>query len=396
MITKLISKRVKNSEQSSTVRIADKVREMRENGERICDFSAGRAFEHTPDYVIEKAIEAMKSGDTHQTPAKGTKAYRDAVAIKLKRENNIIANPDTEIVATMGCKQGLTASLLAVLNPGDEVIVEDPCFVTYKQIITYLGGKPVTVPLHMENNFRWKKEQLENAITSKTKAIIMCTPHNPTGVVHTKEDLEEVASVAIKHNLIVITDEPYERTVWGNREHYSLANIKGMQERTVTLMSLTKSFSMGGWRIGFAYAAPEIIAQMNKLQQHLITCVSSFVQAGAITALAEEPKDVVKKYWSDWEEKVHYFTSELDKIEGISCEMPEGGLYAWVDISKLNISSDEFADRLLEQENVAVIPGGSFGIYGENYIRITCVKSYSEIEDGLTGIRKFVKSIGNL
>ena len=393
MITKLISTRVRNSEQSSTVRIADKVKEMRENGEEVYDFSAGRAFEHTPEYVIETAVKAMKNGDTHQTPAKGTKAYREAVVIKLKRENDIIANPDTEIVATMGCKQGLTASLLAVLNPGDEVIVEDPCFVTYKQIITYLGGKPVTVPLHSENNFRWKREQLENAITPKTKAVIMCTPHNPTGVVHTKEDLEEVAAVAIKHNLVVITDEPYERTVWNNRKHYSLANIEGMRERTITLMSLTKSFSMGGWRIGFAYADPEIIAQMNKLQQHLITCVNSFVQAGAITALAGEPKDAVKKYWSDWEEKVHYFTSELNKINGLSCEMPEGGLYAWADISRLNIRSDEFADRLLEQENVAVIPGGSFGTFGENYIRVTCVKSYPEIEKGLTGIRNFVNSL---
>jgi len=250
-----ISDRVISSEQSSTVRIADKVKMLIETGHTVYDFSAGRAFEATPQYVLNAAIKAMQEGDTHQTMAKGTTKYRVACAAKLARENNIDADPEKEIVATMGCKQGLTISLLALLNPDDEVILEDPCFVSYKQTVRYLGGKAVPVPLLLENKFRWKSEQLLNAITLKTKAIVMCTPHNPTGVVHTMEDLEEVAKVARDRNIMVITDEPYERTTWNGRKHINMATLPEMRDLTITLMSLTKSFSMGGWRIGFNYAS---------------------------------------------------------------------------------------------------------------------------------------------
>ena len=390
---KVLSERVISSAPSSTVRIADKANALREQGQTVFDFSAGRAFEPTPKYVMDAAIKAMKSGDTHQTMAQGTTKYREACAMKLERENNITADPETEIVATMGCKQGLTISLLAILNPGDEIIVEDPCFVSYKQTIQYLGGKAVTVPLLKENNFRWKKKQLEKALTPRTKAIIMCTPHNPTGVVHTLEDLEEVAEVARKNNLFVITDEPYERIVWGGRRHISMATLPGMKDLTITLMSLTKSFSMGGWRIGFANANAQLITQMTKLQQHLITCVSSFVQAGGTVAFGQAPHEEVLQYWSEWEKKVNHYTTCLNRIEGLRCYTPEGGFYAWVDISALNISSEEFSDQLLEKEKVAVIPGASFGEQGKDYIRITCVKSWDEINQGLARIYSFVQEL---
>lgn len=388
-----LSERVISSEQSSTVRIADKVKKLKEQGKTVFDFSAGRAFEATPKYVMEGAIQAMRSGDTHQTMAKGTTRYREACAIKLKRENNIIADPETEITASMGCKQGLTASLLAILNPGDEVIVEDPCFVSYKQTIQYLGGRYVTVPLLRENGWRWKREQLEEAITEKTKAIIMCTPHNPTGVVHTQEDLEEVAYIAQKHNIFVITDEPYERAVWNGHHHINMATLPGMKDLSITLMSLTKSFSMGGWRIGFVYANEHVSRQLEKLQQHLITCVSSFVQAGGAIAFGQDPHDEVLEYWTEWEKKVRHFTTSLNETEGLKCYMPEGGFYAWVDISELDISSERFANQLLEEENVAVIPGASFGQVGEDYIRITCVKSWDEINRGLEHIHGFVQGL---
>ncbi len=393
MIETILSDRVVQSAPSTTVGIADKVKRLREAGHEVYDFSAGRAFEHTPRYVIDAATKAMEAGDTHQTMGQGTLDYRKACARKLARENGIDADPESEIVATMGCKQGLVISLLTLLNPGDEVIVEDPCFVSYKQTIDYLGGNYVAVPLLESNDFRWKGKQLESVITDKTRAVILCTPQNPTGVVHTKEDLEEIAKVAIKHNLTVITDEPYERMTWDARRHVNLATLPGMAERTITLMSLTKSFSMGGWRIGFAHASPRKIEQMTKLQQHLITCASSFVQAGAITAFGEPPKDEVLDYWKQWEEKVAHFTTSLDKIEGLKCYTPEGGFYGWMDISKLGISSEQFCERLLEEKQVALIPGSSFGKQGENYVRVTCVKSWDEINAGLKGIREFVKDL---
>lgn len=390
MELKKLSRRVLESVQSSTVGIADKVKQLQEQGQTVYDFSAGRAYEHTPKYVTEAAIEAMLNGDTHQTRAQGTTEYRVACAAKLARENGINANPETEIVATMGCKQGLTIALLAILNPGDEVIVENPCFVSYKQTIQYLGGVSVAVPLLKEKNFRWTKEQLLQAVTEKTKVIVLCTPHNPTGVVHTVEDLEEIAYVARKHNIMVITDEPYERNVWAGRKHHNIANLPGMKKLTITLMSLTKSFSMGGWRVGFAYAEYAIIQQMTKLQQHLITCVNSFVQAGAVKAFENPPQKEVLEFWTEWEKKVKYFTTELNSINGLKCDMPEGGFYAWVDISALAMSSKSFADQLLTEHKVAVIPGDSFGNEGEGYIRINCVKSWDEIENGLEGIKNFI------
>ena len=389
----ILSERVLSSVQSATVRIADKAKTLREQGQTVFDFSAGRAFEPTPKYVVDAAIRAMLNGDTHQTMAQGTTQYREACATKLERENNIIANPETEIIATMGCKQGLTISLLALLNPGDEIIVEDPCFVSYKQTIRYLGGKAIAVPLLKKNNFRWKKEQLERAVTSRTKAIIMCTPHNPTGVVHTREDLEEIAQIARRNNLFVITDEPYERMVWQGSKHINMATLPGMKDSTITLMSLTKSFSMGGWRIGFTLASEPLIRQMTKLQQHLITCVSSFVQAGATAALKQEPQEEVLKYWREWEKKVRYYTTALNEIKGLKCYTPEGGFYAWLDISALGISSERFSDQLLEEEKVAVVPGASFGEQGKDHIRINCVKSWDEIDQGLERTAGFVQRL---
>ncbi len=389
----ILSDRVKNSLSSSTVLIADKAQRLREEGENIYDFSAGRAFEPTPEYISEATIEAIRSGDTHQTMARGKTAYREAIAKKLERENGIIADPAREIIATMGCKQGLTISLLATINPGDEVIVEDPCFVSYRQIIQYLGGKVVEVPLKEENRFRWTKTDLEEKIGPATKVIIMCSPHNPTGTVHTREDLQLVADIAIRHNLIVIIDAVYERVVWGNHTYSSLAALPGMKERTITLMSFTKSFSMGGWRIGFIYSSAEIIFQLEKLQQHLITSVNSFVQAGAAIACQESPRQEVLNYWKEWEKKIRYVTEEVNRIPGLSCTMPEGGFYAWIKIDIPGISSPEFTERLLTTEKVAVVDGASFGKMGDQYFRFTCVKSWEELEEGLKRLKHFTASL---
>ena len=391
--TPTLSEKALESELSSTVGIADEMARLREANEKVYDFSAGRSAEHTPNYVMQAAIAAMLAGATHQTMARGTTNYRLACAAKLERENNIIANPETEIVATMGIKQGMTNAFLTLLNPGDEVIVEDPCFVSYHQLIAYCGGKSVPVPLRVENNFRWNIDELEAAITPRTKAILFNSPHNPTGVVHTEEDLQAIAMLALKHNLYVISDEVYERVTWNGRKHQNIANLPGMKDRTITLMSLTKSFAMGGWRSGFAYSAPSIIEQMAKLQQHLITSCNAFVQAGSAVAFAEEPRQEVKEYWKSWEEKCQYTTHFLNEIDGVSVKMPEGGFYAWTDISLLNVSSYKFAERLLREQHTGVIPGASFGAFGKNYVRITCVRPWDELKEGLEKIKRFILTL---
>ncbi|NRB47409.1 MAG: aminotransferase class I/II-fold pyridoxal phosphate-dependent enzyme [Saprospiraceae bacterium] len=388
-----LSEKVRLSKLSSTVGIADQVTRLREASQQVVDFSAGRATEDTPSYIVEAAVEAMKSGDTHQTMAKGTTLFRSACANKLERDNKIIADPEREIIATMGVKQGLTIALLSLLNPGDEVIVENPCFVSYHQLIAYSGGISVPVPIRPENQFRWDKAELEASITSKTKAILFNSPHNPTGVVHSREDLQLIADVAIKYNLYVITDEVYERMIWDGNTHLNLASLPGMRERTITVMGLTKSFAMGGWRVGFIYASPTIISYMEKLQQHLITSCNAFVQAGAAVAFGEPPRAEVTSYWQEWQEKCRFATQTLNETPGLSTSMPQGAFYAWTDISALGIPSEVFCKRLLEEMGVAVIPGVSFGSIGEGHIRITCVKSWQEMEDGIFRIKTFVEKL---
>ena len=281
---KTLAQRISEIPTSATVGIADTAAQLRREGADVADFSAGRAFEPTPDYIIQAAVDAMRQGHTHQTMAAGIPEYRAACAKKLQRENGIEADPETEIIATAGVKQGLTLSLLATINPGDEVIVEDPCFVSYLPLITLCGGKTVPVPIRAENNFRWTSEDLEKAISPKTKAILFNSPQNPTGTVHTMDDLDIIRQAALRHDLYVITDEVYERVTWDGRAHICMATLPDMKERTLTIMGLTKSFAMGGWRIGFAYIPAAMMPAVLKLQQHLLTCTCSFVQAGATKA----------------------------------------------------------------------------------------------------------------
>jgi aspartate/methionine/tyrosine aminotransferase len=379
-----LSQRVQKTLPSATVTIFDMASKMRRQGIDIIDFSAGIAAENSPDYINREAARAMIEGDTHVTMARGTLEFRQACAQKLEHENGISADPETSIIATFGCKQGLSLAVLAVINPGDEVIVEDPCFVSYKPTIGFFGGTPVPVPLHRENRYRWIREDLEEAVTDRTRAILFSSPQNPIGIVHSESDLDLIAKVACKHDLFVISDEIYERVTWGGRSHVSIATRPGMDDRSITLMGLTKTFSMGGWRIGFVYAPQSIISGMVTLQQHLITCVASFIQKGAVKALSGEPPDEIKKLWKDWEKRCQFVVSELNKLPDISCDLPEGGFYAWIDISKTGLTSTEMAKRLLEKHHIALVPGVAFGSHGEGYLRMTCVRSWEELREGLS------------
>ncbi len=383
-----LAKRILETPASATVLMADMAAKLRREGIDVIDFSAGRAAEHSPDYVNIAAAEAVVAGDTHQTMAQGKPEYREACAKKLQRENGIEADPETSIIATLGCKHGLTLSLLTTVDPGDEVIVENPCFVSYRPTIGLCGGKAIPVPLHHENHFRWDSKELEAAITDRTRAILFCSPHNPTGAVHTESDLDRLAEIACKHDLIVITDEIYERCTWGDRRQISLATRPGMKDRTITLMGLAKTLSMGGWRIGFAYAPENIIAGMTKIQQHLITCAGSFTQTGAIKALEDEPPVEVKNLWQDWEKRCRHVVTEINKIPNVSCGYPEGGFFAWINIKDIGVNSTSIADKLLRDHHVAVVPGVAFGSQGEGYLRMTCVRSWDEIREGLTRFKE--------
>jgi aspartate aminotransferase len=383
-----IARRIAEAPTSATVRIADLAKSLKREGVDVVDFSAGRAAEGTPQYICEAASEALLSGDTHQTMAQGKPEYREACSRKLLRENGIEADPDREIIASFGCKNGLALALLATVNPGEEVIVEDPGFVSYAPAIRFFGGVPVPVPLEAEDNHRWREAALREAVTDRTRAILFCSPHNPTGAVHTPQELDMIAGVARDHDLYVISDEIYERITWEGRQHTCIATRPGMEGRSITLMGLTKTASMGGWRIGFVYAPPPVVEAMVTLQQHLATCVGSFTQVGAALAFGEEPPPPLTGIWREWEDRCRYMCDELDRVPGIYCSVPEGGFYAWADISATGESSEDLAERLLRDHHVAVVPGSAFGSRGEGYLRITCVKSRADLEKGLRRIKE--------
>ncbi len=384
-----VSLRVGSAPESATVRIADLATSLRRAGHDVVDLSAGRAAEGTPEPFVETAVQALRRGDTHQTPARGKPEYLEACARKLLRENGIEVDPEREIVATLGCKQGLTLALLATLDPGDEVILEDPGFVSYAPTIRFFGGVPVPVPLRPERGFRWDPEELEAVVTDRTRVILLCSPQNPTGAVHGEEDLEAVARVAREHDLYVLSDEIYERITWGERRHRSMASLPGMRDRSVALFGLTKTASMGGWRVGFVLAPGPVADAMTTLQQHLLTCAGSFTQVAAAHAFGDPPGSDLQALWATWEARCRRMTSALDALPGVSCPMPEGGFYAWADVRERGEPSVALATRLLEEEQVAVVPGAAFGPAGEGYLRITCVKSDSDLDRALSRMERF-------
>lgn len=381
---------------SSTVRIADLAAAMRARGEAVIDLSAGRAAEATARPICDAAKAALDDGDTHQTPARGRPNYLRAVAEKLERENGLRYDPGEGVMATLGCKNGLVLALMSILDPGDEVLVEDPCFVSYAPTIRLCGGVAVPVPVRPDNRFRWRAGDLDAAITPRTKAILFCSPHNPLGVVHDRNDLEIIADAARTHNLTVIADEIYEAVTWEGRKHLPIASLEGMAERTIGLMGMTKSYSMGGWRIGYAYAPPEIIAQMTMVQGHFMTCASSINQRAGVTALSAEVTDALRQTtWRDWEARCAYMARALNEIDGLSCETPEGGFYVWLDISDTGFSSETFSKLLLSEFHVATVPGGGFSPLSDDRVRVTCVKSQKDIETAAARIAEMARGISS-
>lgn len=385
-----LASRARAIPESSTVRIADLAAQKKRAGETVIDMSAGRASEHTDREICDAASAAMQEGKTHQVEARGMPDFLEAIAEKLKRENKLTVNPQRNVIATMGCKQGLMLALAAILDPDDEVLVESPCFVSYAPEISLMGGRAVPVPLRPEENYRMRRADLEAAITDKTKAILFCSPHNPLGIVHTHEDLALIADIACHNDLFVIADEIYEAVTWGGRKHVPIASLPSMKDRAIGLMGMTKSYSMGGWRLGYAYAAEGVISVMVKMQQHLMTCGSSINQQAGIAALSNGITMRLREtVWTDWEKRLKYLAETLDAAGNLSAQMPEGGFYIWLDISKTGMDSTAFCEGLLEKENVTLVPGITFAQSADNFVRVTGVKSWEDVKMGAEKIINF-------
>ena len=394
-----LSRKAQRIEASVTLAITAKAKEMKENGIDVISFGAGEPDFNTPANIINAAIKAMEEGNTKYTNVNGILPLREAICKKFKEDNGLIYKP-SQIVVSTGAKQSLANAFLAILNPGDEVIVPNPYWVSYPELIRLADGKPVFVESNETSSYKFTKENLEKVVTEKTKAIILNTPNNPTGTIYNKEELIEIAEFAKKYDLIIISDEMYEKLLYDGEKHISIASVSDdAYERTIVINGLSKSYAMTGWRLGYCGATEKIAKLMTNIQSHMTSNVCSITQYAAIEAL-NGPQDKVKEMIFEFERRRNYMVKTLEKMNNLSIIKPQGAFYIMINIDKclgkeINgekiIDSMDFSAKLLEHEKVAVIPGKAFGL--DNYVRVSYATSMELIEKGLERINKFINKL---
>lgn len=394
-----LSRKAQAIEPSLTLAITAKAKEMKEKGIDVISFSAGEPDFNTPKNIINAAIKAMEDGNTKYTSVNGILQLREAICKKFKDDNGLEYNP-SQIVVSTGAKQSLANTFLAILNPGDEVIVSTPYWVSYPELIKLADGKPVFVEGDEKSNYKFTKENLEKAVTAKTKAIVLNTPNNPTGTIYNKEELEVIADFAKKYNIIIISDEMYEKLIYDNENHISIASLsKDAYERTIVINGLSKSYAMTGWRIGYCAASEKIAKLMISIQSHLTSNVCSITQYAALEALSG-PQDEITKMINEFEKRRNYMINRIESIDNLSIVKPKGAFYIMINIEnclgkeingKILNDSMEFCASLLENEKLAVIPGKAFGL--NNYIRVSYATSMEAIKEGLNRIESFIKKL---
>ena len=344
----------------------------------------------TPWHVRDEGIRALTRGKTFYTSNAGLPELRREIAAFTERRIGVSYDPMKEIVITVGGSEAIDIALRAIINPGDEVLYAEPCFVSYLPCIAMADGIPVSIPLKEKNQFRLTKEELEAAITPKTKALMISFPNNPTGAVMRREDLEALVPTIIEHDLIVISDEIYADLTYGE-EHVSIASLPGMKERTIVINGFSKAFAMTGWRLGYALANRVIMQQMVKIHQFAIMCAPTVSQYAAVEALRNGDEDV-KMMRTSYDQRRKFLMHEFERL-GIPCFEPQGAFYIFPNISKFGMTSEEFATRLLKEEKVAIVPGSAFGECGEGFLRVSYAYSLKQLKEALGRIEKFISRL---
>jgi aminotransferase len=344
----------------------------------------------TPWRISDSGIYAIKDGNTHYTPNRGLPELRELISRYLASEYKVTYDPDTELIITMGVSQGLDLALRSIVNPGDEVIIFEPCYVSYPANVTLLHGKPVIIPTNIRDRFRIDIDLLKKTITDRTKAVMLSYPSNPTGATIDRDTLEKIAELALRHNLIVISDEIYCAFTYGG-SHFSIASIPEMKTRTIYLNGFSKSHAMTGWRLGYVAGPPFITDIMMKIHQYVALCASSIAQYAAIEAIKKGNKDVLAMK-NEYLKRRNFIASRLNEI-GFTCLVPEGAFYVFPDISITGLTGREFALQLLQKEKVAVVPGTAFGACGEYNVRCSYATSMDNIRESMIRIERFVKQL---
>ena len=381
-----ISKKIEGIQPSGIRKFFDVVSEMPD----AISLGVGEPDFDTPYSVREEGIYALEKGRTFYTSNAGLKELREEISRYLMRKYSLDYDADNEIMVTVGGSEAIDVALRCMVDPGDEVLIPTPCYVSYLPCAVMADAVPKMIELKAENQFKLTRQELIDSITDKTKILILAFPNNPTGAIMTREELEELVPVIIEHDLFVISDEIYSELTYDNK-HCSIASLPGMKERTVTINGFSKAFAMTGWRLGYACAPKEIMKQMIKLHQFAIMCAPTNSQFAAIEALRNCDDDVDRMVEA-YNQRRRFLLNSFKEM-GIDCFEPFGAFYVFPSIAKFGMTSEEFANRLLREQKLAVVPGTAFGECGEGFVRISYAYSIENLKQGMDRIRKFIESL---
>jgi aspartate aminotransferase len=385
-----LASRVNQVTPSLTLAIDSLAKEMKKNGEDVCSFSAGEPDFDTPTHIRAAAKKALDEGKTRYGPAAGEAGLRKAIAEKLLRDNQLAYNADNVIV-TNGGKQSLYNLIMALIEAGDEVIIPAPYWLSYPEMVTLAGGTSVIVNTSLENQYKITPEQLEAAITPKTKLFVLNSPSNPTGIVYTPEEIAALAKIVVEKDILVVSDEIYEKILYDGAIHRSIASFgPEIFQRSIISNGFAKAFSMTGWRVGYVAAPVEIVKAMTKIQGHSTSNVCTFAQYGAIAAL-ESPQDCIEEMVKAFSQRRQYILERVRAIPELNCPTPNGAFYVFIDISQTGLKSRYFCQKLLETQKVAAIPGIAFG--ADDCIRLSYATDLKTIEKGFDRIDKFIGTL---
>ena len=385
-----LASRVNQVTPSLTLAIDSLAKEMKKNGEDVCSFSAGEPDFDTPTHIKAAAKKALDEGKTRYGPAAGEPGLRKAIAEKLLRDNQLAYNADN-IIVTNGGKQSLYNLIMALIEAGDEVIIPAPYWLSYPEMVTLAGGTSVIVNTSLENHYKITPEQLEAAITPKTKLFVLNSPSNPTGIVYTPEEIAALAKIVVEKDILVVSDEIYEKILYDGAIHRSIASFgPEIFQRSIISNGFAKAFSMTGWRVGYIAGPVEIVKAMTKIQGHSTSNVCTFAQYGAIAAL-ESPQDCIEEMVKAFSERRQYILERVRSLPGLNCPTPNGAFYVFIDISQTGLKSRDFCQKLLETQKVAAIPGIAFG--ADDCIRLSYATDLKTIEKGFDRIDQFIGTL---
>ena len=386
-MTNFVAKTIRDLPYSGIRKFFDVASEMKD----VVSLGVGEPDFITPWHIREEGIFSLERRRTTYTSNAGLPELRGEISRYMSAQCGLRYNPGTQVLVTVGASEGIDVALRAVVDPGDEVLVVEPCYVSYRPCVLMAGGVPVSVPTHAEHDFRVTVDDIESRITPKTKAILLCYPNNPTGAILERDDLERIAALLRERDIVVISDEIYSELTYGNTAHVSIASLPGMVEKTIVLNGFSKAFAMTGWRLGYACGPAELIAAMTKIHQYVIMCAPTTAQYGGVEALRNGEASVVAMR-KEYDARRRLMLDELRKM-GIDCFEARGAFYLFPSIRRFGLTAEEFCNRLLHEHRLAVVPGTAFGPCGEGHIRCSYAYSIDNIREALLRLRAFVKSL---